>query len=311
MILQSSIESQFDNVVTLIGTKNINSARSLNSLTALQIAYRSFIEQLQKRPLSGPPGNVNIISDPEEAKQLRPLFINDSLLDDKHQQQVIATEADRYTQGKADLISRALKEIEALCPQHSALFGTIITDIFILPSTIAKGGSTSQAIGVMWANPHVDYSVHDVIEMLLHELTHHTLFLDELRYGHYNYLAITDDSTWARSAILNISRPLDKVLHSVVVSMEILLLREHHLGHPSKPKVHPPTAIMLAQLADAIASIDSVLFNDSSVKCQLFKPRAMDILHRVKQQLNGLDFRDSGKSILNGDNQASNRSAAH
>lgn len=49
------------------------------------------------------------------------------------------------------------------------------------------------------------------------------MFLDELRYSHYAYARILDPSTYARSAILNIDRPLDKVLHSIVVAVEILL----------------------------------------------------------------------------------------
>jgi hypothetical protein len=298
MILQSGLESQIDNLVTLIGTTDIHNARSLNSLESVQIAYRSFIERLQKRTLDGEPGKVNIICDAEKAKKLRPFFINDSLLDDKHQNEVISSEEDGHTQEKSDLIHRARKQIANLCPQHAALFDTIITDIFILPSSVAKGGSTSQAIGVMWANPHIDYSINDVMEMLLHEFTHHTLFIDELRYSHYDYSAITNKSTWARSAILNISRPLDKVLHSVVVSMEILLLREHHIGHPAHPRVHPPTAVMLSQLVDAIVSIESVLFNETSIKRQFFRPRAMDVLHRVKQHLKYFEIPTSGESLF-------------
>ena len=263
MILQSSLESQFDNLLTLIGTSDINHARSLNSLVSVQIAYRSFIERIQKRSIEGKPGEVNIICDVEKAKKLRPLFINDSLLDDKNQDKVILDKEDSHINEKADLICRALEKIVDLCPQHAVLFDTIITDIFILPSSIAKGGSTSQAIGVMWANPHVDYSLHDVMEMLLHEFTHHALFIDELRYSHYDYSVITNQSTWATSAILNTARPLDKVLHSVVVSMEILLLREHYLGHPTHPRVHPPTSILHPQLVNAIASIESVIFGET------------------------------------------------
>jgi hypothetical protein len=195
------------------------------------------------------------------------------------------------------LIRLAQKNIADLCPQHAALFNTIITDIFILPSSVAKGGSTSQAIGVVWANPHIDYAIHDVMEMLLHEFTHHTLFIDELRYSHYNYPAIADKSSWATSAILNTPRPLDKVLHSAVVSIEILLLREQCIGHPSCPRVHPPTDVMLSQLTQAITSIDSILCNETSTKRQFFRPRAMDILYRVKQHLKKIKNPIPNKSL--------------
>jgi hypothetical protein len=97
MILQSSLESQINNLVTLIGTNSINDARSLKSLSSMQVAYRSFIERLQKRTLDGKSGEVNIISDTKKANALRPLFINDSLLDDKNQSEVIAEKEDGHS----------------------------------------------------------------------------------------------------------------------------------------------------------------------------------------------------------------------
>lgn len=109
------------------------------------------------------------------------------------------------------------------------------------------------------------------------------MFIDEIRYSHYNYGAIVDKSTWARSAILNVPRPLDKVLHSVVVATEILLLREQCLGHPIRPAVHPPTQIMVCQLLDALSSMEEIL-NKMSDHRALFSDRAWKVFENVQQQ---------------------------
>lgn len=151
----------------------------------------------------------------------------------------------------------------------------------------AKAGSTSQAIGVIWANPKTTYSLHDMVEILVHEMTHHAMFIDEVRYVHYSYSAVTDKSTWARSAILNVPRPLDKVLHSAVVATEVLLMRANYIGHPVITKVHPPTNVMLTQLKDAIASTEKVLLRYKGAG-KIFRDRANEIFDNVQQQVNAL-----------------------
>src|SRR5581483_6992105 len=128
-----------------------------------------------------------------------------------------------------------------------------------------KGGSTSQAIGVIWANPKVSYTTADIIEILVHELSHHAMFLDELRYTHYSYSRVPQQSTWARSAILNVARPLDKVLHSIVVAIEVLLFRDGYLGYPVNPRVHPPTRVMIEQLRDSISSTEQAIARDKTI----------------------------------------------
>ncbi|CAH2810032.1 MAG: hypothetical protein CBARDCOR_6744 [uncultured Caballeronia sp.] len=72
----------------------------------------------------------------------------------------------------------------------------------------------------------ISYTFSDLMEMLVHELTHQTMFLDELRYAHFSYADVLDRSTWEKSTILNVARQLDKVLHSIIVAIEILLFRD-------------------------------------------------------------------------------------
>ena len=283
MILQFGFEAQIDNLMTLIGTIDLNKVKKIATLKEVQTEYHSLIQKMQKRIPGGEPGTVNVITDFEKAKALRPLFVNDSLLDDKAQADVITEMKDDEATDKKALILRAIHELGIYSEVHKALFDTLITDIFILPSVRAKAGSTSQAIGVIWANPKTTYSLHDMVEILVHEMTHHAMFIDEVRYVHYSYSAVMDKSTWARSAILNVPRPLDKVLHSAVVATEILLMRANYLGHPVMTKVHPPTNVMLTQLKDAIASTEKVLLRSKGAG-KIFTDRANEIFYNVQQQ---------------------------
>lgn len=287
MILQFGFESQIDNLLTLIGTIDLNKVKKIKTLKEVQTEYHLLIQKMQRRTPGGEPGTVNVITDFDKAKALRPLFVNDSLLDDKMQADVITETKDDEANEKKALILRAIHELGLYSEVHKALFDTLITDIFILPSALAKAGSTSQAIGVIWANPKMTYSQHDMVEILVHEMTHHAMFIDEVRYVHYSYSAVTDKSTWARSAILNVPRPLDKVLHSAVVATEVLLMRANYIGHPVLTKVHPPTNVMLTQLRDAIASTEKVLLRYKGAR-KIFTDRANEIFDNVRQQVKAL-----------------------
>lgn len=110
-----------------------------------------------------------------------------------------------------------------------------------------------------------------------------TMFLDELRYTHYSYSRVLKQSTWARSAILNVARPLDKVLHSIVVAIEVLLFRDGYLGHPVNPRVHPPTRVMIEQLRDSISSTEQAIARDKTI----FHARANELLENARKILDG------------------------
>lgn len=247
MILQTGFSAQVRTIASLAGSVDWLLTKKCTSLSELAYLYRRFLHGMDQRKIKCERELPKIVSDYREAVELSALFSNDSLLDDKAQADVISFTVDEFAEQKTEILQKGLIALSEFVPEHAALLNSIITDIFIMPSHTARGGSTSQAIGVIWMNPKPSYSLNDTLEMLVHELAHHTMFLDELRYGHYSYQNIMDRSTWARSAILGTLRPLDKVLHSVVVSAEIILMRNLNLGNSFKPKVHPPTPLMVEQ----------------------------------------------------------------
>lgn len=117
--------------------------------------------------------------------------------------------------------------------------------------------------------------------MIVHELTHQLMFIDELCSPHYNYPLLFNMQNWPISSILNTYRPFDKVLHSAVVAMEILLLRHRYIGHAQDSAVHPPTEILKSQLEKTLVSMEYVLSRDRHI----LKARGLEIIDVLKNNL--------------------------
>lgn len=140
------------------------------------------------------------------------------------------------------LYSLIIDKAGCIVPGFQNIFNLVMSSLFYAKSKAAGGGSTSAAIGILWCDHRDSWQEKDFIEFFVHELTHTLLFLDERRFGHYKNLAdVEKTQNYAYSAILKKKRPLDKVIHSIVVATEIVLLRQSTLGHPQNPKLHPPS----------------------------------------------------------------------
>lgn len=301
MLLQTGVAAQIETLVTLTGTRDFQATKRLASLDGLRERYRYFLASLGQRSIDVHGQALAFATTMAEAGNLASLFSNDSVLDDKLQSEVIAETDDPERDHKQARVEEALREICRYSRSYADIFTTIVTNIFILPSTVARAGSSSQAVGVIWLNPKLSYPTPDLMEVLIHEFTHQTMFLDELRYGHYCYDTISDRATWARSAILNIARPLDKVLHSVVVATEVLLFRHQHIGQPALPRAHPPTGIMLQQLEESLSSIELAICKFPMI----LTPRAKELVANVRDVLcHTLHSRPSGSGKFATDERA-------
>lgn len=284
MLLQTDLDTQVRNIMGMIALSDLDLARNTNDLLALGKAYRDIISSSQQRPISGQI-TTNIIFGFEESREFSSYLKKDalSLLDDKKQNSVIEDTVDFEAEEKAVLIDKALNLLTILDYEYSQLFKTLVTDIFIMPSSCARGGTTSAAIGIIWANPRCYYKVTEVLEFLIHEMTHNALFIDEQFHQHYNYEEILKKHNWAISAILNIPRPLDKVIHSIIVATEVVLFRDKLLGHPERPLVHPPTNMLIDQALKSIDSVKTIISNGHST--ELISPRVNFLLQNSEEKL--------------------------
>ncbi len=228
----------------------------LTDAATLRQAYLQFLRSEQpevpRRGVAGP----SIRSDAGSETELSEFFRIDCPLNDKDQTEVIEASAENPMRAANSEFLEDFLDGASLDPGHRDLFRLVVTDVFTGRSRIAKGGSASGAIGVIWLNEPMKYQKTDLVELLTHELAHQLMFLDEKRHVHYlDYLRVAQKDHYARSAILSEYRPLDKVLHSLVVAAEVVRMREARGLGEAPSQVHPGSAEIRRRMAESTASI--------------------------------------------------------
>lgn len=148
---------------------------------------------------------------------------------------------------------------------------------------MAFGGSSSGGIGVIWISGYGELDQNSIAELLLHELTHHQLFIDECCHAHYDLAEIIKPENFSISAILNKRRPLDKVVHSIIVATEILLARSRFLRQ-QETKLHGHSEVLMNKTVTAIGETMGM----PNIN-KLLTERTREMLARALSCLKGLD----------------------
>jgi hypothetical protein len=157
--------------------------------------------------------------------------------------------------------ARMYREFRARDAAFWDVFSVFVTHVVSVESKFSWGGTTSEAMGVIYLVDPQKRGPMALYELLVHECTHLMMFVDQARSPHYrSFKALADERNFCRSAVYEMSRPLDKVLHSLVVATEVLLHRENVLGHHADTSVHPETPKLIASsltTADAILALQA------------------------------------------------------
>lgn len=247
----------------------------------LKAAYLRFLQA--KQPLSLVPCSrkLEFVQDNSLSLQLAKLFGAKTSLDDMDQHLAIDLNENINRTSKMNHLKNIFEQIEQKNNDFASLFRLVINFVFFADSKLAGGGSTSNAMGVIWANDRSNWAFQDFYEFFIHEATHNLLFLDERRFHHYiNYDLVRPVENYAYSAILARPRPIDKVIHSLVVATEICVAREMKLGHPPKPKLHPPTDIILENCFKTIESLKKL-----EDKVSILTPRGIELVKHCQNAL--------------------------
>lgn len=207
---------------------------------------------LKSRPLMAP---LQVLSLSEKA-QLCEAFQADASLNDLNQHNLIEDLNHPLESEMSVKFEEALRYLRAKAPEIGFLYDLVFNYYFFASSSKAVGGSTSGGMGILWLNPRADWQLQDFAEIVVHELTHQLLFIDERRYRHYrDYAEMLSKESFAYSTILNKSRPLDKVIHSYFVGSNVLRFRTQYFGEEATPVVHPPSEKIAASLARTLQSL--------------------------------------------------------
>lgn len=257
----------------------------LETIADLKPAYFEFLKHHQPAyPLDLDADQI--VSERGRAQTLATSFAA-SKINDLHQEKMIGDFYDQDTQATCfNLARRGLDALADANAEAIELFNLVVHSILLCGSNLnnagmrAHGGTSSKCVGLMWLSMQRDLSTQDLVELFIHEMTHTLVFLDELNHGHFDYTYMTLDENWAQSSILNRQRPMDKVIHSIVVAHEVLSARATFLSNTDKLNVHPSSKTLKANTLDSIASVLNHPRRD--LVC---KPRAIELAETVRVQL--------------------------
>jgi len=161
-------------------------------------------------------------------------------------------------QGRKAALEGTLDQLREIDPDLGGIFDLVVNRICVGGWSTGVAGSSSADIGVIWAAMPEGYDSGDLAEFLVHEFTHHLLFIDEAAFGHYTDPQAAATGGMSLSAIRGIVRPLAFVLHGLVVAVEILRLRRGPVGAlPSTGYVHPDTQHLYDSSVACVRSIEA------------------------------------------------------
>ncbi|WP_323837558.1 aKG-HExxH-type peptide beta-hydroxylase [Photorhabdus africana] len=269
--------------VYLLSRQFLNGQQVTNT-DDLRPFYLKFIQKHQPyQPVNV--GEDIIVVDDEKINALKNAY-QPGELDDLNQLKMIGGRhsAERYRE-LSELVRKGYIQLSSSNADIKLIFDLVIHTIFFRQSTnelsaSSFGGSSSTAIGSIWISGHGNLTSHDVAEFLLHELTHHLLFIDERCHEQFNYQEIIKPENYSMSALLGKRRPLDKVVHSILVSHEILNARRNYL-ESDMVTIHPATDVLKRNTINSIAETLAMKNLDN-----LVTKRTRDFLLKAQNNLN-------------------------
>ncbi|HTL34158.1 MAG TPA: HEXXH motif-containing putative peptide modification protein [Kofleriaceae bacterium] len=259
-------------------------------LEDFQRAYQGWVASVQAHLPATRELGVELVCDAEREAQLIAPLLEPSPLDDRPHYRDLS----QFNRVQADReqIARETSHLAALLEQFRAkdtsfweVFSIYVNHVVCASSKFTSGGTSSQALGVIYlANP-LTRSADSLYELFVHESTHLMMFVDERRARHYrDYRALAQPENFSVSAVYEKQRPLDKTLHSIAVATEVLLHREHVIGHASDSSVHPPTPKLTAS---TLRACDALL--ELQARRQLLAPRGVQIIETCAAKLHDIN----------------------
>jgi hypothetical protein len=230
-----------------------------------------------------------IVRKESAAKSLVSAFAGSKINDLEQERMVADVYQNEDFENRAVLIHQALRLLNEQNREVGELFKLAVHSILLAGSTSNKvglkahGGSSNACIGLIWLSLKPGLSTQDIVEMLIHELTHTLVFIDELNYGHFHYEDMMLSENWARSSILKRSRPMDKVVHSIVVATEILHARAKYLPNTDELSVHPDSKSLAR---DTFIAIDTVVNHPN--RNGICQPRVFELVNHAKAHIEAL-----------------------
>ena len=258
------------------------SHQEITCLSSMKSAYIKMLDSIQ--PEIHRDEASSYIYDSDLAHKLTESFFKHSTLTDKKADIEQTPESSMYL--ALEEIKKGMTQVSRYDEVLHEVINLVFTTIFYAHSSHQGGGSTSNAIGLLWCANKPNWDSNDVAEFLVHEFTHQLMFIDEMRYGHYPSLSkLRDKDTFARSTILKEKRPLDKVIHSLVVAIEVLMFRLKFNISPEGSNVHPSNEKIIFSAKNTIEDLYVLV----EKRPELFLPRFVEILNKCDEFIKSVE----------------------
>jgi hypothetical protein len=251
--------------------------------------YQRYLAWLHPYLPAGSPEGPIYLDDEAAERVFIDAFLEESPLDDlpRYRDRTFFENGPEHrSRISADLayVRDAVARFRPLDPGYWATYDLFINFVLCPFSRYSRGGSDSDCIGVLYLSRTREYSLRDLYEIIVHEFTHTVMFVDERSRPHYEDESLMPaPENWGRATISGMQRPLDKVLHSMVIATEVLLHRDRVLGHDGETTIHPPTPVLANSVLLAIGSMLELPNRD-----RLLAPRAFDLMERCAAVANRL-----------------------
>jgi hypothetical protein len=208
--------------------------------------------------------NENVIYNKKSEPDI--LLSDDAFIDNKKRAELLLKEFDlkeetipnnSYRIDNLNRLRMGLNYLKSNDGQLADIF-TLVVDTILLTKNVKIPGSASapNALGMIWIQPSEPWTNMDIVESLVHEMTHILTYLDEQCYGHYiNSKKIDDEITWVPSAIRSEKRPVHMVVHSIIVAVEILSLRNRLRIKDEDISIHGSTSSLLNKTKLSITAL--------------------------------------------------------
>jgi len=188
-------------------------------------------------------------------------------------------------------INRAISIIQDVNPGLYQLLNSIIGTIAVYSIAERDGGSISNGIGLIWLSPQREWDEEYYGEMLIHELIHNCIFLEDMVRGvmpNTDLLGIED--ALSISAIRQTRRPYDKAFHSACVVAGIMYYY-FMLGKLEKASEY--RASLLTTLDSLQISYERLRAKEQSV----LSPNGYEILKELHDFSQAFDYSQIEKSL--------------
>lgn len=212
-------------------------------------------------------GRTRIVDDPRVVRALVALFNEESSLDDCDGPPIKLSDPDSNRRSiLQSLLTDSLENFGRVDQRLKYVVEASVRVVFWSDGNgVSHGGTSTNAVGTIWAGFSDAWGKRDFEEFLLHESIHTMIFVDEYISKQFHSLEpLRNKATFIDSSIRRQRRPLDKVFHSTVIASVIVWYRHLRGAGHAATMPHGSTAELIEGVLESVSQLKA---NTQAYRC--------------------------------------------